>query len=83
MPMAKLYEHFQQEAKGKQLYVQMQHSAALIFAANDKTSCFAGFFKDIPKSGYFNHRDFIAAHALPGPDSRINCIIMKEGPSGE
>ena len=61
----------------------MKHSAALIFAVNDKRGCYTGFFRDIPKSGHFNHLDFLAAHALPGPGSKINCIIQKEGPEGE
>jgi len=61
----------------------MKYSAALIFAVNDKSGCYTGFFRDIPKSGHFNHLDFLAAHALPGPGSKINCIIQKEGPEGE
>ena len=83
LPMTRMYEHFQRQAKGKQLYVQMKHTAALIYAANDKPSCFTGFFQHIPKSGRFDHLDFIAAHALPGPDSKINCIVQKDGPDGE
>ena len=83
MPMQKLYEAFQQQAKGRQLYVQMKHTAALIYAANDKAGCFTGLVRDIPKNGCFNYLDFIAANALPGPYSKINCIIQRDGPGGE
>ena len=69
--MVTLFEHFQEKAKASQLFVQMPYTAALIYAANDKPGTFCGFFKDIVQHKTFNYQDFIAAYALPGPDSMI------------
>ena len=73
--MLKFYQCFQEECRGKQLFIHMKYTAALIYAANDKTGSYCGFFKEIPKRGRFDYREFLAAHALPGPGSRIDCII--------
>ena len=71
LPMVALFEHFQEKAKASQLFVQMPYTATLIYAANDKSGTFCGFFKDLAQTKTFNYQDFIAAYALPGPDSII------------
>ena len=38
-----------------------------------------GFFKNIPKTGPFDPEKFLAAHALPGPNSKIACELMPRG----
>jgi len=82
LPMKTLFEHFQEKAKTSQLFVQMPYTAALIYAANDKPGTYSGFFKDLAQTMTFNYQDFIAAHALPGPDSRIQCVRYPNGLSG-
>ena len=60
----------------------MPDVAALIYANNDKTGSYTGFFKNIPENYHYDHKDFLAAHALPGPDSIINCIFFPTGLDG-
>ena len=57
----------------------MPHVCAFIYAKNGKRDSYTGCFKDIPKTGHFDHEEFILAHALPGPDSVINSISRKRG----
>ena len=61
----------------------MKYTVAMIYAANDKASCYSGFFKDIPKNGRLNYQQFVAANALPGGGSKTNCLIMKDGLGGK
>jgi len=82
LPMKTLFEHFQQEAKAKQLLVQMPHVVALIFAANEKAGSYTGFFKHIPLFYAFDHQSLLAANALPGPHSVIHCLLYPNGPQG-
>ena len=75
LPMTTLFENFQQVVKQSQLFVQMPNTAALVYAKNDKPGCFCGFIKDIRLSHRLNVEEFLAAHALPGPDSLIRCLL--------
>ena len=54
----------------------------MVYAKNDKPGCYTGFYKLIPGAGRFNHQQFLAAHALPGPDSMTDCILQEQGPLG-
>ena len=80
--MKTFFEQFQQQAKAKQLYVQMPDVAALIYANNDKAGSYCGFFKNIRELNRFDHEDFLAAHALPGPGSIINAFFFPTGLDG-
>ena len=80
--MANLLEQFQLEAKKHQLFIQMPLTAALIYAKNDKKGSYCGFFKDIPLNTHFEYKDFLAAQALPGPDSVVHCHLYLNGPDG-
>ena len=79
LPLNDLLQEFQKICKGRQLYVQMPHLCALVYAKNGRRGCCTGFFKNIPKTGPFNHKTFLLANALPGPDSVITCVIRKKG----
>ena len=68
-------------AKQAQLYVQQPSVAALFFAKNIKAGSYTGFYKNIPKGSLFDHRGFIAAHALPGPESVVQCVLQRHGPA--
>ena len=74
-----MLETFQEQAKGRQLYIEQPDVCALVFARNDKRSSFTGFFKNIWKNTYLNTKEFLLAHALPGPNAKINCILQKKG----
>ena len=56
--------------------------AVLLYAANSKTSCYTGFWKGTSRQHHLNFLEFLAVHALPGPDSIINCVIQQYGPAG-
>ena len=43
-----------------------------------KEGCYTGFYKNIPQYGVFKYEEFLLANALPGPDSRIQCIIQNK-----
>ena len=65
--------------KPHQLFVQLPHVCALIYARNAKNGNYTGFFKDIPKTGPFDHQKFLLANALAGPNSIIKSIVKKRG----
>ncbi len=48
----------------------------MIYASNQKKGCYTGFIYDIPKFKKFDREEFLARHALSGPDSKIRCEIM-------
>ena len=60
----------------------MPNAAALVYAMNDKPGCFCGFFKDISLTNTFDHEQFLAANALPGPDSLTRCLLYPSGLEG-
>ncbi len=60
----------------------MPHTAALIFCRNDKAGSYCGFFKHINATMSFHHKDFLAANALPGPGSLIQCLQYPNGANG-
>ena len=57
--------------------------AALCYAKNEKRGCYTGIYKNISSTNSFNASEFLAAHALPGPDSVIYCIKQLSGPEGD
>ena len=77
--MLTLLQAFTEMAKQAQLYIQQPSVAALIYARNSKTGSYTGFYQDIPKNSLFDHRGFLAAHALPGPKSIVHCVLQHEG----
>ena len=52
---------------------------AMIYATNSKASCFTGFNQIIDPKKVFRYDFFLAAHALPGPQSFITCIFQQHG----
>ena len=51
----------------------------MFFTSNSKRGSYTGFWKNIPKTGQFDNERFLAAHALPGPNSKIACEILARG----
>ena len=82
IPINDLFRAFINVARTSQLLVVQPTIAAMIYAKNLKTGCYTGFWQVSPPSRNFNYLDFIAAQALPGPGSIINCIIQPHGPGG-
>ena len=54
----------------------------MVYAENEKKGSYCGFFHHISPSNTFDHVNFIAANALPGPDSLIYCTLQKQGKYG-
>ena len=54
----------------------------MVYAKNEKKGSYCGFFHHISPTNTFNHVDFIAANALPGPESLIHCTLQKQGKFG-
>lgn len=54
----------------------------MVYAKNEKKGSYCGFFHNISQTHTFDHVDFIAANALPGPDSLIHCTLQKQGKYG-
>ena len=77
-----MLEAFQRRAKGSQLCVRQPHVAALVYAGGLKPGSYIGFFKDITQPDKFNLRDFLAANVLPGPGSRVRCLLQEQGTFG-
>ena len=51
----------------------------MVYAKSLKPGNYVGFFKDLNKSNTFHHMDFIAANALPGPQSQVRCSLQLQG----
>ena len=79
LPLLDLLESFQTESRSRQVFLQQPNICALFFARSDKRGSYIGFFKNIPKKGPFDPKKFLAAHALPGPNSKIACEIVPRG----
>ena len=79
VPMLELLENFNLMAKKHQVFIQQPHVCVLIFAKNSKKGCYTGVVQNISKNSLFVPEEFVAAHALPGPDSRIFCDIYARG----
>ena len=47
--MRELLDTFSDTAKKNQLFIRQPSIAALIYASNDKSGSFTGFYKPIPK----------------------------------
>lgn len=75
VPFTAFLQSYQDRSKKKQLFIQQPHVCALVFARNEKNGCFTGFFQNIWKTKEFDTKKFLLAHALPGPGSRISCMI--------
>ena len=82
LPMIEMFNKFNEVARGHQLLIVQPSIAALIFAANSKPGCFTGFYKVAQPGRVFKYQDFLAAAALPGPQSIINCVIQQYGSAG-
>ena len=54
----------------------------MIYAVNDKTSCYTGFWHLKIPGKTFKYMDFLAAQAMPGPGSIITVIDQSHGPNG-
>jgi len=68
--------------KQRQLFILQKYVAALIFARNDKQGSYTGFYKVLDNINPFYYEDFLAANALPGPNSTIHCVLQNQGPLG-
>ena len=55
---------------------------AIVYAANSKPSCFTGFIQHKTGGRNYHYTDFVAARALPGPDSVVTCVVQSHGPVG-
>ena len=82
VPLRDLLHGFQEEAKFNQFFIRLPNTAAIIYCTNLKKGSYCGYVYDIPIRESFSTEDFLAKHALPGPDSRIRCEVMKQGPLG-
>ena len=81
--MGRLLNKFQDIAKGRQLYIEMPHICALVYAVSDKPGCYIGNFHNKSVFNKFETEKFIAAHSLAGPASNIICKVAKDGLYGE
>ncbi len=75
LPSKNLFESFQVACRPSQVFIQQPDVCALIYSKNDKLGSYCGFFKEIPKNHPFDQEAFLSANALPGPDSKIYCIL--------
>ena len=82
VPQQALMEAFQRTMKERQLFVLQPDVCALVFAKNAKKSSYCGFFRDIPRTHSWDLEAFLAANALPGPGSKIKCVLQRKGPEG-
>ena len=51
LPQLSILKEFNEICKPHQLFVQMPHVCAMVYAHNAKKDSFTGFFKDIAKTG--------------------------------
>ena len=79
VPQISILKEFNELCKPHQLFVQLPHVCAMVYAHNPKKGNFTGFFLDIPKTGQFDHQQFLLANALAGPNSIIKSIVNKRG----
>ena len=70
-----MLEKFTEAARQHQLLIVQPALVAMVYAANAKPSCFTGFCQVRTPGRYFNYQEFLAAQALPGPDSVTTCIM--------
>ena len=82
LPQMQLLNSFQNMCRGSQVYIEMSHLAAMVFAKNDKRGGYTGYFKQIPRSVPCNSIKFLKANMLGGFFSRVHCHIQKDGPYG-
>ena len=54
----------------------------MVYAVNEKSSCYTGFTQVKTQGKGFDYKDFLASQALPGPNSIITCIIQPYGIRG-
>ena len=55
---------------------------AFIYAKNPKKGNYTGFHYNIPAKTAFDYQKFLLKNALPGPLSRIHCILEPKGADG-
>ena len=60
----------------------MAHTCALIYAKTDKRGSYCGHFHEISQTNKFDNKEFLAYHSLPGPNSKIHCILFEQGIDG-
>ena len=82
LPLDELLKKFSETTRQHQLLIVQPTLVAMIYAANAKSNCFTGFCKVRTPGRYFNYQEFLAAQALPGPDSVTTCILQEHGPTG-
>ena len=83
LSLKELLDTFQFEAKQRQLFVLQPDMCAMIYTKNIKNSNYTGFLYDIPARTRFNYQDFLLKYALPGPGSKIHCILQPKGMEGD
>ena len=74
VPLARIFESFQELARPRQLFIRQPDVCALVYAKNEKRGSYTGFFHNIHSNGYLSVDQFLAVHALPGPNSVITCL---------
>ena len=82
LPVRELFDGFVKHARGHQLLLVQKSVAAMIYASNTKAGCYTGFWQVKNPSAYFKYHEFLAAQALPGPNSRVTCVFQHHGPTG-
>ena len=75
LPLATLLNNFNVEARQEQLLIVEPTLATLAYAVNSKPGCFSAIQQVISPPNPLRHVDYLAAQALPGPNSLITCII--------
>ena len=80
--MRELFNNFNDQAREKQLLIVQPSMVAMVYASNSKPGCFTGFTKVLNPAQKFDYLSFLAAHALPGPNSFITCILQRHGSAG-
>ena len=75
--MDRLLNVFQDTAKHKQIYIELPHICALVYAISDKVGSYVGNFHNIPANKPFHTDKYLAANALAGPSSSICCKVAK------
>ena len=78
-----LLETFEFMAKQRQLFILQPNMCAMIYTRNPKRGQYTGYLYDIPARTKFDYQQFLLKNALPGPGSRIRCILQPTGINGK
>ena len=67
---------FQEVMREKQFFIRQPNICVLVFAKNAKKGSYCGFFNSISETNPFDQKEFLVAHALASPRSKIRCVLQ-------